>query len=53
MAWMVNPITRLQKKLRLFKGGRKRDIYEDAKWKKRAIDIDDCDKIVIELTQKD
>ena len=28
------------KKLRLFKGGKKRDIYEDAKWKKRAVDID-------------
>jgi DNA-directed RNA polymerase specialized sigma24 family protein len=30
----------MTKKLRLFKGGRKRDIYDDAKWKKRAIDID-------------
>jgi hypothetical protein len=28
------------KTLRLFKGGLKRDIYEDAKWKKRAVDID-------------
>ena len=26
------------KKLRLFKGSKKRDIYEDAKWKKRAVD---------------
>ncbi len=30
----------LMKKLRVFKGGRKRDIYEDAKWKKRPIDMD-------------
>jgi hypothetical protein len=29
----------MEKKLRLFKGGRKRDIYEDAKWKKRPIDM--------------
>jgi hypothetical protein len=29
------------KKIRLFKGGRKRDIYYDGtKWKKRDVDID-------------
>ncbi len=28
------------KTLKLYKGGRKRDIYEDAKWKKRPIDMD-------------
>jgi hypothetical protein len=27
-------------RLRLFNGDRKRDIYDDAKWKKRRIDID-------------
>ncbi len=27
------------KKLRLLKGGRKRDIFEDAKWKKKPVDI--------------
>ncbi len=30
----------MAQKLRFFKGGRKRDIYEDAKWKKRPIDMD-------------
>ncbi len=30
----------MAKKLRVLKGGRKRDIYEDAKWRKRPIDID-------------
>ncbi len=30
----------IPKKLRLFKGGRKRDIYEEARWKKGAVDID-------------
>jgi hypothetical protein len=30
----------MTKQFTLFKGGRKRDIYEDAKWKKRPIDMD-------------
>jgi DNA-directed RNA polymerase specialized sigma24 family protein len=28
------------KKLKVLKGGHQRDIYEDAKWRKRPIDID-------------
>ena len=32
---------RVSKNLRLSKGGRKRDIYEDAKWKKRSVDVDE------------
>ena len=30
----------MAEKFRVLKGGRKRDIYEDAKWKKRPIDMD-------------
>jgi hypothetical protein len=30
----------MTKKFKLFKEGRKRDIYEDGKWKKRPIDMD-------------
>jgi hypothetical protein len=30
----------MTKQFTLFKGGRRRDIYDDAKWKKRPIDID-------------
>ncbi len=30
----------MTKTFKLFKGGKKRDIYEDAKWKKRGVDID-------------
>lgn len=33
-------ILEMTKTLRLLKGGHKRDIYEDAKWKKRSIDMD-------------
>ena len=30
----------MTKKFTLLRGGRKKDIYEDAKWKKRPIDMD-------------
>jgi hypothetical protein len=47
----------MAKNMKVLKGGRKRDIYEDAKWKKRPLDINGetqagisfCDPIVEQM----